>query len=308
MLPGLLIRECPCCSLRISEIDPDRTVAAEFSRIDDGAYERAIGAVRREQAKAIVSAVTARDELPASGEGAAWLDVGCSFGHLLGEAREAGFEVFGIEPDEKAHAAAVERLGADSVALGLLEPGSRPEASADLISMLDVLEHVPLESMTEVATTVKRTLRPGGLWVIKVPTTEGLYYRVAHGLRPLLKGVVAGVLKRLWQFDYEFPHVVYFDRGSLTAFLHHHGFEPIEHRYLLDVPNSTIRDRIAMDDTIPDWQGGLLVPVFRLINAIESIRGKTDALLMIARRANEQDPVGLVGPDPRSSRARRLGA
>jgi hypothetical protein len=95
---------------------------------------------------------------------------------------------------------------------------------------------------------------------------------------------MSGVIKRLWQSDYEYPHTVYFNARTLKLYLENHGFELLSVRYLEDVPNSTVRNRLMMDNTIPKWQATLIAPSFYLINFIEKLRGKTDALLALARR------------------------
>ena len=69
-------------------------------------------------------------------------------------------------------------------------------------------------------------LAPGGLWVIKVPSTEGLYYRLSAMLARVAPRIGATFMRRLWQTDYEFPHTVYFDRPSLQRWLRRHGFSP----------------------------------------------------------------------------------
>jgi len=96
---------------------------------------------------------------------------------------------------------------------------------------------------------------------------------------------MAGVIKRLWQSEYEYPHRVYFNQKSLQSFLEKNGFEVIKATYLAEVPNSTVINRLLMDNTIPRWQALLLVPVFYCINIIEKIRRKSDAMLVLARRA-----------------------
>jgi hypothetical protein len=91
-------------------------------------------------------------------------------------------------------------------------------------------------------------------------------------------------MHRLWQTDYEFPHTVYFDRRSLQGWLHHHGFTLVDFRYLPEVPTRTIIDRLTHDGDISRRQAYALVPAVYLINAVEWLRRRSDALVVLARR------------------------
>ena len=113
--------------------------------------------------------------------------------------------------------------------------------------------------------------------MIKVPSSEGLFFRVAHALR------IASAVKRLWQSDYASPHTVYFDLPTLTRFLVKHGFDVVASRYLDEVPDGTAVDRLTLDGSMPRWKARLAVPLFFAINRIERMRGKSDALVVLAR-------------------------
>ena len=272
---------CSQCGFQISDIQRTEPAKPEFSFINDEQYERSIGRLRQHQAAEILQFV--RERVKADG---AWLDVGCSFGYLLAEAQRTGFTIFGVEPDAKAARRARILLGDDVVHHGLMTDSTRTDESADIISMLDVLEHIPVEMLPEFARMIHRKLKPDGLWLIKVPSTEGMYYTVAHALLPYAGSLLAGIIKRLWQSEYEYPHTVYFNRKTLGLFLANHGYEIVATKYLAEVPNSTVMDRLRMDNTIPAWQAIVIAPALYLINAVEALRGKSDALLVVARRVD----------------------
>lgn len=259
-IAGVTIRRCLTCGVRVSAIAPGH--GTNYADVDAGAYLQSIGRVRRAQGEQIVAFV--REHEP-SGE---WLDVGCGFGYVLEAARAAGFRVRGIEPNANAARAARERVG--EVEQGVL---AETTPAADVLSTLDVLEH--LDDLSAFAQLVKRKAR--ALWVIKVPSSEGLFYRVAHALR------IGGAVKRLWQSDYEHPHTVYFDRATLTRFLAGNGFTVIAARYLDEVPGNTVVDRLTLAGRMPRWKAALAVPLFVAINAVERLRGKSDALVVLAR-------------------------
>lgn len=258
-ISGVTVSRCDGCGVRTSSIRVGRRI--NYADVDDAAYLQSIGRVRRAQAEEIV-----RFALAHGGAGT-WLDVGCGYGYVLDAARAAGFAVRGLEPDAKAAEAARARIG--SVAQGTLEETTE---SADVLSTLDVLEH--LHNRDAFARLVARK---GRLWVIKVPSSEGLFFKLAHAFR------IGSAVRRLWQSEYEHPHVVYFDRATLTRFLERNGFDVVAARYLDEVPNGTIVDRLTLDGRMPRWKAALAVPLFFAINAVERLRGKSDALLMLAR-------------------------
>lgn len=258
-IAGLSLRRCLACGLWLSDLSGGAT---NYADVDEAAYLQSIGRVRRVQGEKIVALVC---QHLGGGE---WLDVGCGFGYVLGAAQRAGFRVRGIEPDPKAAAVARQRVG--NVEEGLLHEGSEP---ADVLSTLDVIEH--LRDLDAFARLVKSKAR--ALWVIKVPSSEGLFFRLAHRMG---SGVA---VRRLWQAEYAHPHTVYFDRNSLTRFLARNGFEVVAVRYLEDVPAATVVGRLTLDGRMPRWKARLTVPIFVAINAIERLRGKSDAMVMLAR-------------------------
>ncbi len=156
---------------------------------------------------------------------------------------------------------------------------------ADVLSTLDVLEH--LEDINAFARLVRRKAR--ALWVIKVPSSEGLFFRIAHLFR------IGSAVRRLWQSHYEHPHTVYFNQPALTRFLGNHGFDVVAVRYLDEVPNGTVVDRLSLDGRLPHWRAWLAAPLVFAVNLIERLRGKSDAMVVVAlpRRAGDGErPVG----------------
>lgn len=272
--------KCSRCALLQSEFPArEQTASEEFERINEASYAASIGKVRQQQARIILRMVKGLRQ----NEGH-WIDVGCSFGYLLNEARQQGFTILGIEPDAKAYSASVNLLGSENVRHGLLNDAMVPDDCADVISALDVLEHIPIDQIDNFASTISRKLRARGLWVVKVPSSEGLYFKLAHSIAGLAPSVVTGVLKRLWQSEYEFPHKLYFNQEALRQFLLKHDFEIASFAYLDEVPNETVMDRLLLDDSIGKAQACAMVPAFYLINAIESMRHKSDTMVMIVRK------------------------
>jgi SAM-dependent methyltransferase len=91
-----------------------------------------------------------------------WLDVGCAAGFFLAEAR-SWYQVQGVELSEWSSAHARERLGLP-VVTGSLQQAALPDDHFDVISLWDVIEHVPdpVPLLAEAA----RVLKPGGRLVL----------------------------------------------------------------------------------------------------------------------------------------------
>jgi 2-polyprenyl-3-methyl-5-hydroxy-6-metoxy-1,4-benzoquinol methylase len=89
------------------------------------------------------------------------LDIGCATGILLSGMQKEGWECVGIEPDEKAANYARERFGFN-VINGYLEDTNFPNDHFDVITILDVLEHVNNPAMF--LGELRRILKPNG-WV-----------------------------------------------------------------------------------------------------------------------------------------------
>jgi SAM-dependent methyltransferase len=93
------------------------------------------------------------------------LDVGCGTGTMLGELRRFG-DVYGVDSEP----AAIEfcrSQGEDQVALSSGVAVPHDDDSFDLVSLLDVIEHV--EDDQTVLGEARRVLRPGGSLLVTVP-------------------------------------------------------------------------------------------------------------------------------------------
>lgn len=95
------------------------------------------------------------------------LDVGCGSGTFLVDARDAGWKVSGLEINAKFPEFCRSVHGIDDVKCGVISNPPFSEASFDVVSLLDVLEHMydPLLTIRQSA----RLLNPGGLLLIKSP-------------------------------------------------------------------------------------------------------------------------------------------
>src|SRR6185436_481304 len=76
--------------------------------------------------------------------GARWLDLGCAYGYLVAEAAEGGFRAVGIDVSRYAlgRAATDAPPARGRVAGAVTESLPFPDATFDVVSAFDVLEHV----------------------------------------------------------------------------------------------------------------------------------------------------------------------
>jgi 2-polyprenyl-3-methyl-5-hydroxy-6-metoxy-1,4-benzoquinol methylase len=106
------------------------------------------------------------------------LDVGCGDGHFLAFMRQRGWEVWGSEISEIACRYAVATLGmpVERILCGDFLTAPLPEASFDLVTLFDVLEH--LDRPREVLRKCGRLLKPGGVLFLQVPNYGALGRRL----------------------------------------------------------------------------------------------------------------------------------
>lgn len=90
------------------------------------------------------------------------LDVGCSSGTLLRIAKDAGFSVQGVEPS--AAPAQTARQHGLSVFTGFLEEAALPDADYDIVTLMEVIEHLP--EPVGLLKEIRRVIRPGGLLMV----------------------------------------------------------------------------------------------------------------------------------------------
>lgn len=108
-------------------------------------------------------------------EGRSLLDIGCGNGQFLAQMKELGWNVFGIEPDSKAARIAREHFGLE-IFQGTLEKAKFPANSFDVITMDNVIEHVP--DPINLLTECRRILKSGGKLVVITPNIHSLGRRL----------------------------------------------------------------------------------------------------------------------------------
>ncbi|MCF3652083.1 class I SAM-dependent methyltransferase [Synoicihabitans lomoniglobus] len=136
------------------------------------------------------------------------LDVGCAGGAFLRAASDRGYEAIGIEPSRWMVDHARNKLGVDA-RQGILTANSFQNNSFDIVSLWDVLEHLPEPSMT--LDDIAQMLKPGGFLIVNYPDIGSLAARVLGGRWPFWLSV----------------HLTYYTRQTIRKQLNQCGFDVV---------------------------------------------------------------------------------
>jgi SAM-dependent methyltransferase len=208
---------CPYCGYESAALEPTIGDEQAHARVDELDREVALKALRRENNAAIIAAVSVLVP-PGSGR-PRLLDVGSAHGWFLEQARER-FQVLGIEPDEAVAARA--RASGLPVRVGYFPDALCDNERFDGIVFNDCIEHIP--AIDAALVSCRERLSSGGLLVLNLPSTNGVFYRLS---RLLARVGFGGPFDRMWQKGLPSPHVHYFDEAGLRRVVERHGFERV---------------------------------------------------------------------------------
>jgi len=144
------------------------------------------------------------------------LDVGCAAAYFLSVMQDEGWQVTGLEPSEAVRAEAASRIGAENVHDGLLGACDLAPGSFDLITLWDVLEHIP-DPVAALA-AARELLAPGGKLLIE---TQNVDSRAAKWLGPK------------WQHYKHTEHIYHFNPKTLKEILDRAGLRVLENKAAL---------------------------------------------------------------------------
>ena len=141
----------------------------------------------------------------------ALLDVGCAAGFFLAEAQQRGWQVEGLDVSAFAVRYTQEHFGIPAQQGALLDL-DLPENHYDMVTMWDVIEHVPdpYAHMDKIA----RLLKPGGVFALATPDVGSLPAKLTG--------------KRWVGYKLQEEHIYYFSAATLRAMLDRAGFDVVD--------------------------------------------------------------------------------
>ncbi|MFH1737873.1 MAG: methyltransferase domain-containing protein [bacterium] len=180
------------------------------------------------------------------------LDVGCSAGRIVEMFRRCGWRAEGTDVDPQA--VAFGRSKGLDLSLGTVETIESAPAQYHLITLIDVIEHVPDPS--SLVRKSMELLRPGGLLYVKTPASDSLPHRFV-GDR--------------WLDSAE--HLHFFSRRTLQHLLTQTGFEILSHRQRTEPTTPFLHRELWQDRLYPEL----------LIKWIDRLRAG-DVIMFLARK------------------------
>lgn len=136
------------------------------------------------------------------------LDIGCSAGIFLSQLNK-NFNLHGIEPSAAAFKIAQKRLPEADIINGVLAEQPFKNKKFDVITMWDVIEHLPHPSRD--LRIVNRCLKDNGLLFLVTPKFDGMMSKI---MRSHWTHLIRG-------------HVTYFEKKTITAILERNNFEVV---------------------------------------------------------------------------------
>jgi len=218
-------------------------------------------------------------------EGTAMLDIGCSYGWFMEEAKKKGIIPYGVDPQPEKAGRAIDK-GLD-VKIGYFPADVEPSRKYDIISLNDVLEH--LEDADGAIKNSGEFLNSEGRLVICFPDSHGFYYRLSVIFNRMGWKTP---LDRLWQKGYPSPHIYYFNSGSLEKLVSRHGFRLAVDKELKASTIKGLWERIHVDKKRPSLSSIIIyISVLVVIVTLERLF-RSDSRMHIYRKLPGQPGEG----------------
>ncbi len=145
-----------------------------------------------------------------------WLDVGCSAGFVVEAAENLGFTGYGIDVEKAGVKYGKEVLGLANLIQGTLTEHKYPNQYFDVISVYDVIEHVP--DLNQFLKEIKRILKPQGFIDIGTPN-------IGHWRVPKILST--------WNEFKPSEHLYYFNKKTLEQLLKKNELQIVKNRLSL---------------------------------------------------------------------------
>lgn len=196
------------------------------------------------------------------------LDVGCAAGFFVDEAAKRGWKVEGLDVSGFAVEYVKERFGHEAYNTSLIDADFLEPSSYSVISMFDVIEHVPdpkanIERAAEL-------LQSGGVMVLITPDVGSLVARLTG--------------KRWIGYKLSEEHVYYFSDKTLARMLNEAGFDVVDVRH----EGKFVTMRLFLDrlGVYAPWLSSPLQAIERALNLSEKSAyiNPFDMVWIIARK------------------------
>jgi 2-polyprenyl-3-methyl-5-hydroxy-6-metoxy-1,4-benzoquinol methylase len=199
-----------------------------------------------------------------------FLDVGSNMGFFLRKAKAAGFDAEGVEPSPSLAKIARENWGL-TIHNSFLEQANLPPNSYDVVSLIDVFEHV--SNPKQLLKASDNILKPDGIIAIKVPNGDYTHFKAKLAYR-------SGQAKNMNVWDC-YEHVVHYTPQTFRKMVESCGYKvrscfiplPIHPPVWANLVGHYYQDPSPF---ILDWKRITLRNLFYYTGKIEfALRGKT---------------------------------
>jgi len=215
---GYRILRCQTCELVFVGNPPGEAALLQHYSFEAG-YHQELAENARAVALHTAEAASNLDSLRRFRSGGTLLDVGCSTGLFLAAARNAGWSVKGVEYSPDTAELARREHGLD-VLTGTLEADTLGGERFDVVTLWDVLEHVP--DPKTVLANARHRLGASSLLLIKTPNVDGWFPSLSLRLARRLD---------FWRHPEPPGHLFQFSVKTLAGLLGATGYEIVAVRH-----------------------------------------------------------------------------
>lgn len=193
------------------------------------------------------------------------LDIGTNMGFFLRKARDFGFITEGVEPSPSLSKIARDEWGL-TIHTALLEQAKLPESSYDIITLIDVLEHIT--NPQEMLQACYKLINDDGMVVVKVPNGDYNHFKMKLGK----------MLKKQAQMDVWdcCEHVVHYTPKTFKRMVEKCNFKVVKSFIPLPINPPVWANLVGHyyqypSPTMLDWKRVLSRRVFYWIGKVEKV-------------------------------------
>lgn len=149
------------------------------------------------------------------------LDVGCGPGTFLGNFMDDSIQAVGFDISSSQISYATNKYGKENLTF-IAGEGDLPFSSAsfDVITCIELIEHLDNQEIEKLLKECHRVLKPGGKFIITTPNYKSLWIFLEK------------LLNKLSPVSYEHQHITHFNKKSLKRILEKNNFSVEVKSYL----------------------------------------------------------------------------